>query len=259
MTDLLPLLTLLLDQIESSLAVAVPVFLRIGAAMALLPAFGEQVVPLRIRLVLTLAFTMVVAPVVTAAFGPDPSLSPQALVTEPLAGLAIGLGVRLFIHALQIAGAIAANAMSLSQLFASAGAEPQPTVTSLLTVAGLALAVSGGLHLRVTEMFVLSYGPLPPAQFPDPAHLADWTLQGIRSAFSLAFSLAAPFVIAAMVYNVALGAINRAMPQLMVSFVGAPALTLGGLALLALAAPTMLMIWQTALTAFLTNPFGGTP
>ena len=41
---------------------AVLVFLRVGAAMALMPAFGEQVVPQRVRLMLAVAFTAVVLP-----------------------------------------------------------------------------------------------------------------------------------------------------------------------------------------------------
>ena len=57
------------------------------------------------------------------------------------------------------------------------------------------------------------------------------------------FSLAAPFVIMGFAYNVALGAINRAMPQLMVAFVGAPAITAAGLLVLMLAAPVILHFW----------------
>jgi flagellar biosynthetic protein FliR len=64
-----------------------------------------------------------------------------------------------------------------------------------------------------------------------------------------------PFAIAALIYNVALGVINRAMPQLMVAFVGAPALTAGGLLLLYAAAPVMLSVWITALGRVLEQPF----
>ena len=60
----------LFDYAQLNLITAAIVFLRMGAAMALLPAFGERVVPTRIRLVLALAFTAVVAPAVTAAVQP---------------------------------------------------------------------------------------------------------------------------------------------------------------------------------------------
>ena len=60
-----------------------------------------------------------------------------------------------------------------------------------------------------------------------------------------------------MIYNIALGAINRAMPQLLVSFVGAPAITFGGMALLFLAGPIMLSKWLELLHRFINDPFGG--
>ena len=67
------------------------------------------------------------------------------------------------------------------------------------------------------------------------------------------------FVIAGMIYNLALGAINRAMPQLMVSMVGAPALTFGALALLAVVAPVLLSVWVGAFHDHLADPFRGPP
>jgi flagellar biosynthetic protein FliR len=62
-----------------------------------------------------------------------------------------------------------------------------------------------------------------------------------------------------MLYNLALGAINRAMPTLMVSMVGAPALTLGSLALLAIATPVILAAWLGALGEHLAQPFAILP
>jgi flagellar biosynthetic protein FliR len=240
---------------ETALWAGFLVFLRVGAAMALLPAFGEQAVPQRVRLVLGLAFTAVVVPAVSDQVAAVPQALALPLVTEVLAGLAIGLGLRMFVFALQMAGTMAAQAASLSQLFGGAGAEPQPAIAHLLTMTGLALAVMAGLHVRVAELLILSYDVLPPGRLPGAGDLADWGLHQVARAFALAFALAAPFAIASLIYNVALGVINRAMPQLMVAFVGAPALTLGGLILLALAAPLALPVWLHALQGFLAAPF----
>ena len=52
--------------------------------------------------------------------------------------------------------------------------------------------------------------------------VAEWGVARVGAAFALALGLAAPFVIAAVLYNLALGVINKAMPQLMVALVGAP-------------------------------------
>ena len=62
-------------------------------------------------------------------------------------------------------------------------------------------------------------------------------------------------MIVSVLWNVALGVLNKGMPQLMVSFIGAPALSLGALTLLALAAPIMLSVWISAFQAVLETPF----
>ncbi len=230
---------------------AVLTFLRVGAAMATLPAFGEQTVPTRIRLVLTLMFTAAILPA-TAAGLEGISLA-QGFLPEVAVGLTIGLSLRMFILALITAGTIAANATSLSQLFPS-GAEPQPAIAQLLTVAGLALALQADLHLRIVSLLILSYDLLPGGRWPDSAAMGQWGTERAGHAFSLAFMISMPFLIASLLYNVALGVINRAMPQLMVSFVGAPALSLGGLVLLALVAPLGLAVWLQALNGFAALP-----
>jgi flagellar biosynthetic protein FliR len=223
--------------------------------MALLPAFGELVVPRRVRLVLALAFTAVIFPAVSADIPPINQASWTLFLTETATGLALGAALRLFVHALQIAGAIAAQATSLAQLLAGAAAEPQPAIGHLLTLAGLALAMAADLHVNCARYFILSYDFLPVGRLPDAADMADWGLAQVSRAFATGFSLAAPFVIASFLYNLALGVINRAMPQLMVAFVGAPALTAGGLVLLALTAPLALAVWLATLKEFFAAPF----
>ncbi|MGL5010580.1 MAG: flagellar biosynthetic protein FliR, partial [Paracoccaceae bacterium] len=220
---------------------------------------GEQVVPQRVKLVLALAFTLIIAPAVLPLLPPVDPFPTEMFLTEVIAGLLLGFGIRLFIFVLQIAGAIAAQATTLSQMFGGIGPEPQPIIGNVLIIAGLAAAVSAGLHIRTAELLIFSYTPLPAGAFPLASDVAQLGIAQISRAFSLGFSLAAPFVIASVLYNVALGFINRAMPQLAVSFVGAPALTLGGLALLALSAPFLIALWLQLLNAHLANPFGPTP
>lgn len=260
--DLFPALQALQDMLSEALSLGFAVFIRIGAMMALVPAFGEQVVPLRIRLGLALAFTLITAPMlapIMPAISTDPVALLALIASETVAGLALGIGLRLFIMALQIAGTIAAQATSLSQFFGGAGVDPQPAMAQILVIAGLALAVSAGLHVALAELILLSYQIFPPARFPDAASLGEWGLSQTTRAFVLAFSLAMPFVILSLLYYVALGAINKAMPQLMVAFVGAPAITWAGLAVLMLSAPLMLPLWHDAFRSFLANPTGPLP
>jgi flagellar biosynthetic protein FliR len=260
MNQLIADLSDLLGLAEGLAWAAALAFVRIGAVVALMPGLGDPAVPQRIKLALVVALTLVVAPLLAerlAQGGPAPGLLP--LGGEVLAGLILGIGLRLFMITLQTAAAMIAQATTLSQLFAGAAPEPQPAIGNLLTVAALALAMAAGLHVRAAELVLTSYDLLPAGVHHSAAAAADWGLALIGRTFSLAFSLAAPFVIASLIYNLALGAINRAMPTLMVSMVGAPALTLGGLALMAVATPVLLAAWLDAFAAHLNQPFAVLP
>ncbi|MFN5998917.1 MAG: flagellar biosynthetic protein FliR [Paracoccaceae bacterium] len=258
MTGIIAELTGLLDLAEGLAWAAALAFVRIGAMVALMPGLGDPAVPQRIKLALVVSFTLVVAPLMAErTSGMEPSF--LALGGEAVAGLVLGIGLRLFLVALQTAAAIIAQATTLSQLFAGAAPEPQPAIGNLFLIAGIALAMTAGLHVRAAELVLLSYDILPAGGRPLAAEAADWSLALVSRTFSLAFVLAAPFVIASMLYNLALGAINRAMPTLMVSMVGAPALTLGALALLAIATPVILSAWLAAFGEHLAQPFAVAP
>ncbi|MGG7566691.1 flagellar biosynthetic protein FliR [Rhodovulum sp. DZ06] len=245
---------------------AILVFARVGAAAFLIPGFSNRMIPQRVRLVGALALTVLVAP----AAWPHVSALPLEgaaittlggfLAAESIVGLMIGIGLRLMIMALQLAGSIAAQSTSVAQIFgAGVTPDPMPAIGNMLVLAALALAFSQGLHVKAVVAMVRSYDIAPAGVLPGAPEAAAWGLERASSAFALAFSLSAPFVAAAFAYNVALGAINRAMPQLMVAFVGAPAITAGALLLLAVSGPHILLFWADVMTDALADPLGPAP
>lgn len=259
MTGLIAALSDLLGLAQGVAWAAALAFVRIGAMVALMPGLGDPSVPQRVKLALVVAFTLVVTPVLADRIGPEAVPSVLALGGEVVAGLLLGIGMRFFVVALQTAAAMIAQATTLSQLFSGAAPEPQPAIGNLFVMAGVALAMAADLHVRAAELLLLSYDLLPPGGPLSAGSAADWGLAIVGRTFSLAFSLAAPFVIASLVYNLALGVINRAMPALMVSMVGAPALTLGGLALMAVATPVILAAWLAAFSGHMADPFAAQP
>lgn len=231
-------------------------FLRVGGVLALMPGFGERTIPGRVRLGIALAFTAVILPAVPAP--PDPGIGTvsRLVLTESVSGLAIGAMLRLFVLALQTAGSIAAQATSLSQLLGGAAGEPLPTLGHILTIGALALLMITGFHVKAASLVILSYDVLPMGEFPGGEAVGAWGTGRVAQVFALAFTLAAPFVLISALYNLTLGVINRAMPQLMVAFVGAPLITFGAIALLFLVAPYMLSAWLSAFDAAIADPFG---
>lgn len=234
------------------------VFVRIGASLALLPALGETAVPLRVRIALAFALTIFVAPAVAPIAAPETLLDTARLLgTETMIGLVFGFAFRILVVVLQMTGSMIAQSTSLSQLFGGANTEPLPAVGHVLVISGLALAMLSGLHVTIVERLIETFDLFPPGYLLQSDQLAQFGVHEATRAFSLAFTLAAPFVLAAFVYNLALGAINRAMPQLMVVLVGAPAITGAGLVLLAVTAPILLRVWFDAVAATASDPFGG--
>ncbi len=247
----------LLDLTQAGLVGFMLVFARISGVMLLLPGFGERVIPARVRLGVTVAFTLVVWPMLAPELiATDPARPVLGmLIVEISIGLLLGIAIRLMVVALQLAGSIAAQSTALAQIFgAGVAPDPMPAIGNILMLAGVTLAVASGLHVKVAIAMARSYEILPMGLPVPAADVAAWGTARVAQAFALGFSLAAPFVIAAFAYNLALGAINRAMPQLMVAFIGAPAITAGGLLILMLAAPVILHFWIGRMDLALADP-----
>ncbi len=246
--------TELIELVTRELWQVLGVFLRVSAVVSLMPGIGERSIPVRVKLAVAVVFALVVSPAVGPMPAPRSPLGFAAFaLPEILVGLVLGIGLRLFVLALQTAGSIAAQATSLSQFLGGAG-EPLPAMGMLLALAGTTLALILGLHVRAAEFLIHSYTLFPPGRLPVPADLSRWGVAQVARSFGLAFTLATPFVIASLLYNLALGVINRAMPQLMVAFVGAPAITFAGVFLLFICTPVILSVWADALFVFLHDP-----
>ena len=216
----------LLALTQAWLAVSFAVFLRVGVTFTILPGIGETFIPMRVRLAGALVFTLVLTPAVAPIIGELGGTIPplRFFLTEAVTGFILGIGLRLIVIALQVAGVMAAQATSLSQIMGGASPDPQPAMGGIMLLAGLTLAVASGLHVHLVQSFILSYEVLPAGAFPLSNDTAAWGIARVGAVFSIAFSLAAPFLIASLLYNLMLGVISKAMPQLMVAFVGAPAI-----------------------------------
>lgn len=232
------------------------VFVRVGAAVMFLPGFGEMTVPVRVRLgaaaVLSLALAQAVPGLPVAVPDEGGELMRQ-IAGELIAGTFLGLGSRLFLAALQVAGSVVGQAIGLSNPFAVAGTgfEGGSIVSGTLVIAGIALVFAADLHYLMIEALLRSYGPMPVAADIDTGVLAQDFSVLVAATFRLGVGLAAPFLAFAMLFNVALGLVNRAMPALPVFFVGTPALLLGGLAVLAVTSVAMLTAFSAGLAGWL--------
>ena len=108
-------IALSIGQLEGWVAQGFFPFARIGACLMVAPVFGARFVPPRTRIILAVAITALVAPMIpTPAIAP---FSPQGFVVvfqQLLIGVALGFALQIVFDALGLAGQLLANSMGLS-------------------------------------------------------------------------------------------------------------------------------------------------
>lgn len=233
------------------------VLCRVGGVFFLMPGFGESFIPARVRLVAALTVSLVLTPPQIGAVVavPPPGLLAAQVGAEMLIGLAIGVWLRLFLYALFIAGAVIAQQLALNHIF-NGVAENIGTsaLSNLLVLTGINLFFALNLHGSTLMALAENLHDLPLGIGTVPVELfAGRMLEAVQSTFSAGIQLALPFLVVGTLLYAALGFINRAMPQLMVFFVAAPAITATGLVLFLIALPMILAHWASGFDALLGN------
>lgn len=239
---------------------AVLVFARLGAAVMILPGLGEEEVPANIRIGLGLALVVVLLPAVAPGLPQAPDSATEAvrlILIEVLVGLWLGGLARLIVMAMAVAGQIIALLLGLAQAMV-----PDPALGGLgtatgrmLSLAAVVVVLASGLYAIPLRALVESYTLLPPGDpFPAGAGAEAFAAAAAES-LALSLRLCAPFVVAAIIINVALGLLARIAPQVQVYFVAIPGQVLLGLALLAAVMPPLLGAFaEAARAAFLDLP-----
>ncbi|MEP1142605.1 MAG: flagellar biosynthetic protein FliR [Henriciella sp.] len=218
---------------------------RLSFVIILIPGIGEQMIPAQVRVYVLLGLAAAVSGMGITNYALPESLTDLGIVmvTELLLSLFLGIGLRVVIWTLNIAGSVIAASIGLAQpLGITLENEAQTATANLLSMAGAALLFSMNFHIEVISSWIGLYETIPigGSSWISQAFLFD----SIYASFAFAVLLAWPFVAMNLLYNVCLGFINKAMPQMMVAFVGAPFLVGAGMFLLAVSIAAMLMVWQ---------------
>lgn len=227
---------------------------RVGAAIMLLPGFGESEPPPMMRAGLALALTVLLLPAVLPLVPGAPNdlwTMAGMIIAELLCGALLGWLARLVALALPVAGAFIATFIGLSSVL-----QPDPAQggqsTALGRLFGLAMPVlvlSSGLYALPLQALAGSYATIPPGTLLPAGPATETVVAAVAECFSLALRLAAPFVIAGIVFHTALGLLARLVPQVQVYAVATPAGILGGIALLGVVAASMTDSWVEAVRA----------
>lgn len=228
-------------------AVYLLLFARVGSMIMLMPMLGDDSVPRQVRVLLALGLTFALSgmlkPSVAPLVGGSEARLLMLLLSETVIGLALGMLARLFFQAAVIAGAIVSLQVGLTTalIFDPAMGGQTPLLAKLVGLGAALFCFSLGLHGWWFEALVRSY-----ASFAPGARLAagDWAAMAVSTASqatALAVSLAAPFLLFGILFNLALGIAGRLAPTIQIFFIAQPLMIAGGIALLAVTVPAMLV------------------
>jgi len=233
-------MTVNLSFLPSLAAAFVLMFARLGSMVMLMPGFGEQGVPARIRLAIAVMLTLVMMPLHMAAYAVDlgGGFGPLAglLMKEVAVGIVLGLAGRLTITSLQVAGVVVAQQLGLG--FAStvdpSQNEQGVVVSTFLTMLGVTLIFATDLHYLVIGALEQSYSIFAPGATLPVDDFSRLILMTAAAAFRIGAQIAAPFLVFGLLFNVGLGVLARLMPQVQIFFLGVPASIMLGFLLLVL-------------------------
>lgn len=237
----------------SSLAFAFMLVLcRCAGAVTLLPGLGEDDPPALVRVGLALALALLIAPVEMASLPKPPAdfMKLAAMLAEDFAiGALLGWLARLLSLALPAAGQIMSLMTGQSSVL-----QPDPTLGAqsaalgrLFNLLAPVLILATGLYALPLQALAGSYTLFPPGRPLASSDLLETAMRAVSGSFALAARLAAPFILASLLWQVGLGLLSRLVPQIQAYFTALPGQVLGGLLLVGLLGAAIVQAWLTAM------------
>ncbi|MGP1396886.1 MAG: flagellar biosynthetic protein FliR [Inquilinaceae bacterium] len=224
------------------------VFLRVGAALMVLPGIGEAYVAPRIRLILALLITALLLPGLMPTLPPIPD-SPWTLLAlvagELLIGLFLGFTARLLVTAMEIAGTIVSFQLSLASamVFNPSMATQGSVFGAFLVLLALTLIFLTDLHHLMLMAVADSYTLFPVGTMPPMGDMADTLSSLVARAFLVGVQISAPFLVIGMIFYIGLGVLARLMPAMQIFFIAIPVQILLGITVLALTLSAIMLYW----------------
>jgi flagellar biosynthesis protein FliR len=221
------------------------VFARVGAMVMLMPALGEENIPMRVKLSIALLLTLVLLPLHRSAYHIDMTSLSGLLVLmlhEIVIGIILGATARVTLSALQVAGSVIAQQMGLGFVTSVDPTQGQQGVLvgNFLTMLGITMLFATDSHHLIIAALSDSYKIFAPGESMLTGDVASLATQAFAAAFKIGLQLSAPFLVFGLVFNIGLGVLARLMPQMQVYFVGAPLSILAGFLILAIVLAAMM-------------------
>jgi flagellar biosynthetic protein FliR len=227
------------EHILGQVALFIWPLMRISAMFVAVPLFSIRAVPARVRLVLSVAITLVIMPLLP----PLPAVEMfsysgfMMALTQVIIGLTSGFILQLVFAAVVFAGQGVALSMGLgfSMMVDPQSGQQVPVIAQFYTVTTTLIFISLDGHLLLIQMLLDSFKSLPiGVDGIDKAGIWSIIIWSGRM-FAGGLLLAMPVIASLLLVNVIFGVAARAAPQLQIFSVGFPVTLMLGI----------LLVWKT--------------
>jgi flagellar biosynthetic protein FliR len=208
----------------SQLSAFLFVFCRVGAALMVMPAFGDSYVSPRIRLLFAMAMSAVLVPLLAEKMPPLPASTITLgliLVTEVLVGAFIGMIARTLLSVLHVAGTMIAyqSSLAVSSIFDPVTGAQTAVISNFLTITAITMMLALNLHHYMLASIVESYAVFTPGNYPLVEDMFRQHLKLVSDSFTLGVMLAAPHIVFSLLFYLMGGIMARLMPNFQIFFV----------------------------------------
>ena len=228
------------------------IFARVGSGVMFLPGFNSNMVSARARLLFALVLSFLLLPTLSPKLPAAPP-SPIGLFLylggEIAFGIFIGLVVQGLLSALDFAGAAIGYAIGLTNMFTADPITEQQSalLTSFLNLIALTLIFASNTHHLMLHALTDSYSIYSPGQSLPVDDLAQTLVRTLSASATMGLRLAAPLMVFQITLNTGLALLNRLVPQMQVFFVGLPIQIFGGLVILMVCLPAIMLLYMQQL------------
>ncbi len=203
------------------------VFIRITAALAVLPVFGRRAIPSSIKAALGVALALLIAPSVPQHQMPMTGTIADYLLlglNETLCGALIGFAGQFLFYAVEICGRILGLQSGLSIVSSiDPNSEAQSDVlTQIYDMLAVLVFLSIDGHLLMLETLRASFDSVAIGAVSLDGKLADWSVTQAGLVLARGVQLAAPMMVTLLLSDVALGILTRVAPTMNVFVLGFP-------------------------------------
>ena len=210
---------------------------RLAGMMFAAPVFGQAAVPVRLKILIAIALSLALAG--RAGRPPLPAGEVQllmALVLEFGIGAAVGYAASLVFAGVELSAAhvSAQMGLSLGDVFSGSGDEPAGPVGTLMRMLTIAIFLAIGGHRDLVSGVMDTFAAAPLASLTPTAGLVKAAAGLLAASFVLALKVAAPVLVAMLVATVALGLLQKTVPQCHILSTGLPVRAMLGMLVLAL-------------------------